>query len=94
MQRKMSDKHKLISYVLSTDAELNSNKRITQKEIGQLLGVSQSTIAQANKETGLRLQNSQLQKQLTEAKQEIKRLQGIESLSLPDDFDDEYRHKW
>lgn len=94
MKKKMSDKHKLIAYVLSTDAELNSQKNITQEEIGNLLGVSQSTIAQSNKETALRLQNSMLRKELSDTKRELRQLKGIEALSLPNDFDDEYQHKW
>ena len=94
MKKKMSDKHKFMAYVLSTDAELNFQKNITQKEIGDILGVSQSTIAQANKETALRLQNNQLQKELNEAKREIKNLRDEQNLSLPDNLNEDYHRKW
>lgn len=94
MKRKMTDKHKMMAYVLSTDADLNANKNISQKEIGDIFGVAQSTIAQSNKETALKLQNLQLQKQLSEAKQEILKLEGIRNLSLPDNCNDEYHRKW
>lgn len=94
MKKKMTDKHKVIAYVLSTDADLNANKKITQKEISDILGVSQPTIALSNKETALKLQNEELQRQLSEAKQEILRLDGIENFSLPGDCNNEYRRKW
>ena len=32
MKSKMNQKQKLMAYVLSTDADLNSNKNITQKK--------------------------------------------------------------
>ena len=47
MKKKMSDKHKLMAYVLSTDADLNRDKNITQGDIADLFGVSQPTVAQA-----------------------------------------------
>ena len=54
MKKKMSDKHKLMAYVLSTDVDLNRDKNITQKEIANLFGVSQSTVSQAIKESIIR----------------------------------------
>lgn len=94
MKKKMSDKHKLMAYVLSTDADLNANKKITQKEIAKLFDVKQSTISQAIKETALKLENAKLQKELSEAKQKIYQLEGIDTLSLPDYSNDEYHRKW
>ena len=45
MKKKKSDTHKLMAYVLSTDADLNREKNITQEKIADLFGVSQSTVA-------------------------------------------------
>lgn len=94
MKKKMTDKHKLMAYVLTNDAELNANKSITQSEIADIFGVSQSTIALSNKETALRLQNNQLQNELNQAKHDIQELQAIQELSLPDNLSDHYQHKW
>lgn len=94
MKKKLNDKQKLMAYVLSTDADLNANKKITQSQIGDLFGVSQPTIANANKETSMKLENLRLQKELSIAKQELRQLSGIENYSLPDTISDEYRRKW
>ena len=94
MKKKMTDKHKLMVYVLTNDAELNANKSITQSEIAHIFGVSQSTIALSNKETALRLRNNQLQNELNQAKHDIQELQAIQELPLPDNLSDQYQHKW
>lgn len=94
MKKKMTDKHKLMAYVLTNDAELNVNKSITQSEIAHIFGVSQSTIALSNKETALRLRNNQLQNELNQAKHDIQELQAIQELPLPDNLSDQYQHKW
>ena len=94
MKKKMTDKHKLMAYVLTNDAELNANKNITQSEIADIFGVSQSTIALSNKETALRLRNNQLQNELNQAKHDIQELQAIQDLPLPDNLSDQYQHKW
>ncbi len=94
MKKKMTDKHKLMAYVLTNDAELNANKNITQAEIAGIFGVSQSTIALSNKETALRLRNNQLQNELNQAKHDIQELQAIQELPLPDNLSDQYQHKW
>lgn len=93
MGNKMSDKHKMMAYILSTDIDLNSNKNITQKEIAKLFGVSQSTIAQAIKEAKFRVQINQLQKELSMLKKEIPKLDGIDALQLPAKIDSKYKQK-
>lgn len=94
MKKKLNEKQKLMAYVLSTDADLNSNRKITQSEIGALFGVNQSTISGSNKETALRLENNNLRKQLSEAKQELKKLAGSSVIEIPDNLNDEYRRQW
>lgn len=94
MKKKMTDKHKLMAYVLTNDAELNAHKNITQSEIAGIFGVSQSTIALSNKETALRLRNNQLQNELNQAKHDIQELQAIQELPLPDNLSYQYQHKW
>lgn len=89
----MTDKHKLMAYVLSTDADLNREKNITQGEIGKLLGVSQSSVAQGIKEARFRLRINELEQQLSQAKSEVMQLEGIDSLELPDHIDAEYKRK-
>lgn len=93
MRQKMTDKHKLMAYVLSTDADLNREKNITQGEIGKLLGVSQSSVAQGIKEARFRLRINELEQQLSQAKSEVMQLEGIDSLELPDHIDAEYKRK-
>ena len=93
MRQKMTDKHKLMAYVLSTDADLNREKNITQGEIGKLLGVSQSSVAQGIKEARLSLRINELEQQLSQAKSEVMQLEGIDSLELPDHIDAEYKRK-
>lgn len=88
---KMTDKHKIMAYVLSTDADLNRIKIITQKDIANLFGVSQATISQAVKETKYRLKITSLEKELIQAKAELKQLSGIETLQIPEDIDKEYK---
>lgn len=92
-KKKMSKKQKLIAYVLSTDADLNRDKNITQKEIGGVLGFSQSTIAQNLKETKYQMRIRELENELSSIKNEIPKIEGIEVLALPSDIDSEYKHK-
>ena len=66
MQRKMTDKKKLMAYVLLTDPEFNC----TQKQIAPILGVSQSTVSAAVKEVELRKTIHDLRNELAAVKQE------------------------
>lgn len=93
MKAKMSEKHKLMAYVLNTDADLNRSKNITQSNIATLFGVSQSTVAQALKETKLRRQINELEQELSKAKEELMQLDGIDSLQIPKDIDSKYKRK-
>ncbi len=93
MKKKMNDKHKLMAYVLSTDADLNRNKNITQGEIASVFGVSQPTVAQGIKEAKLRLKINELERELSEAKGEVLEIDGIEVLGLPSDVDSKYKRK-
>lgn len=93
MKKKMSDKHKLMAYVLSTDADLNRDKNITQDDIANLFGVSQPTVAQAVKEAKLRLRISELEQELSQAKWEVMQLEGIDTLQLPENVDSQYKRK-
>lgn len=93
MKKKMSDKHKLMAYVLSTDADLNRDKNITQKEIANLFGVSQSTVSQAIKESIIRQRICELEKKLSDVKGEVMQLDGIEVLQLPENVDPKYKRK-
>lgn len=93
MKKKMSDKHKLMAYVLSTDADLNRDKNITQKEIANLFGVSQSTVSQAIKESIIRQRICELEKKLSDVKGEVMQLDGIEVLQLPENVDHKYKRK-
>lgn len=92
-KKRMNQKQKLIAYVLSTDEDLNRNKNITQQEIGDILGFSQSTIAQNIKETRYQIRINQLEKELSTVKGEILQMKGIEALDLPSDINLEYKHK-
>lgn len=93
MRKKMTEKHKLMAYVLSTDAELNREKNITQSEIAGLFGVSQPAVAQGIKEAKLRLRINQLEEELSEVKGEVMRLNGIDTLALPGNITSEYKRK-
>ena len=94
MKRKMSKKHQLMAYVLSTDADLNRDKNITQKEIGKLFNVSQSTVAQAIKETKLQMRINELEKDLSEAKNNILKMNEAKQLEIPaDSIGAEYKRK-
>ena len=92
-KKRMNQKQKLVAYVLNTDIDLNRNKNITQQEIGDILGFSQSTIAQSIKETKYQIRIKQLEKELSEIKGEIPQMKGMEVLDLPSDIDSEYKHK-
>ena len=93
MRKKMTDKHKLMAYVLSTDADLNREKNITLGEIAGLFGVSQSSVAQGIKEAKLRLRINELEQELSQIKGEVMQLEGIDTLALPEDIDYEYKRK-
>lgn len=89
----MSENHKLMAYVLSTDADINQTKNITQTAIANLFGVSQSTVAQAIKEAKLRVRIHELEQQLSPVKEELLQLDGIETLELPEIKDTVYKRK-
>lgn len=93
MKAKMTDKHKLMAYVLSTDDDLNKNKNITQSEIASILGVTQSTVAQSIKEAKLRIRINELENELSEIKGEVLQLDGIDVLSLPGNISSKYNRK-
>lgn len=93
MKKKMSENHKLMAYVLSTDADINQTKNITQTAIANLFGVSQSTVAQAIKEAKLRVRIHELEQQLSPVKEELLQLDGIETLELPEIKDTVYKRK-
>lgn len=93
MRKKMTDKHKLMAYVLSTDADLNREKNITQEEIAGIFGVGQSTVAQGIKEARMRLRINELEQELSQIKGEVLELDGIEVLELPSGIDAEYKRK-
>lgn len=93
MKQKMTDKHKLMAYVLSTDADLNRDKNITQEDISNLFGVSQPTVAQGIKEAKLKLRINELEGELSELKGEVLQLEKIDMLELPANIDSEYRRK-
>lgn len=93
MKQKMTDKHKLMAYVLSTDADLNRDKNITQEDISDLFGVSQPTVAQGIKEAKLRLRINELEGELSELKGEVLQLEKIDMLELPANIDSKYRCK-
>lgn len=67
---KMTDRHKMMAYVLHREFEYR------QSAIAQLMGVSQSTIANAVKEISFRLTIQNLEKELQEARRELER-QGV-----------------
>jgi len=92
-KKRINQKQKLIAYVLNTDIDLNRNKNITQQEIADILGFSQSTIAQSIKETKYQLRINQLEKELSIIKGEILQMEGIEVLDLPSDINPNYKHK-
>lgn len=63
--KKMSDKHKVVAYVL------NKEMGYTQSKISDLMNVSQSTIANACKEMIFRKEISNLERELQEARATI-----------------------
>ena len=93
MKQKMSEKHKLMAYVLSTDADLHINKNVTQSEIANILGVSQSTVAQSIKEVKFRRRIDELEKELSQVKKEVIKLQVVDTLQLPENIDPKYKRK-
>ena len=94
MKRKLTDKQKIMAYVLSTDADLNSSKKITQEEIGSLFNVSQPTIAQAMKDVRHKMEIADLQNELLQAKRDLieERNKGNYSdMELPFSYSNEYK---
>ncbi len=92
-KEKMNQKQKLIAYVLNTDADLNRNKNITQKEIGNILGFSQSTIAQNIKEIRYQSRINELKEELSRIKREVLLDEKYETLDLPLNVEPKYEHK-
>lgn len=62
---KMFQRHKLMAYVLNKEFEYRQNA------IAQLMGVSQSTIANAVKEISFRLTIQDLEKELREVRYQL-----------------------
>lgn len=96
MKKKLSEKQKVMAYVLNTDSELNANQRITQKKIGDLFGVSQPTVAQAMKDVRHRIEVSDLKKQLFEAKKELVKMKEsgvLKEIEINDNSCLEYRQR-
>lgn len=77
MQAKMTDKHKLMAYLLNKDMGYSMVK------IGQLMGVAQSTISNAVKEVEFRRAISNLEAELNQAKMELQSLGYVEPTILP-----------
>lgn len=69
-----------LCYIVSTSKYLNYKKHITQKELGEMLGVSQSTIARRKKDATYKVRIKQLESE----NRELKRCMGL------DDNDDAY----
>lgn len=69
-----------LCYIVSTSKYLNYRKHITQKELGEMLGVSQSTIARRKKDATYKVRIKQLESE----NRELKRCMGL------DDNDDAY----
>jgi predicted transcriptional regulator len=92
MKKKMSDKKKLMAYVLNKDDEFNCS----MTNISNLLGVSQSTISTSVKEIGLKKRIMNLENELGETKKLLinnKNLQIENKLISPVKFiaeDDEF----
>lgn len=93
MKKKLNEKQKLMAYVLSTDADLNHNKNITQKEIGDIFGVSQPTVAQGIKEARYRVTINDLQQELSDVKNELLQMDEAKNLELPLKVELEYKRK-
>ena len=70
MKKKLTEKHKMLAYIMKNDPDISYNKNITQKEIADLFGVSQSTISQGIKDMGQKIQINNLQKQVASLKGE------------------------
>ncbi|MGM2692752.1 hypothetical protein ACS2QQ_27390 [Bacillus cereus group sp. Bce032] len=64
MRKKLTDKKKLMAYVLNKDEDFG----YTMEKIGKMMGVSQSTISAAIKEVTLRKQIYDLQTELNAMK--------------------------
>lgn len=94
MKKKMTDKHKLMAYVLSTDSDLNKSKKITHKDIGEMFGVNQSTVSLGIKDAKAMIKINNLENELSAVKGELLQLRNNEQLQLPSDIsimDDEYK---
>lgn len=81
MKKKMGPKHNFIAFLLKTDAELNYDNNITQRKIGNVLGVSQSTISRSLKDTKNDLRIFELEREISQLKGEAIK-NDVEPLSL------------
>ena len=85
--------NKTCQLYFSNTLYLNSNKNITQKKIGELFNVSQSTIAHSIKETRLQLRIHELEKELSQAKSDVIEMKEVKQLGIPDFIEPEYKQK-
>lgn len=67
MKKKMTDKHKMMAYVLNKDEDFN----FPMKKIGDMMGVSQSTVSNSVKEVEFRNEIHNLKIELDEAKTQL-----------------------
>ncbi len=81
MKKKMGPKHNFIAFILKTDADLNYDNNITQRKIGNVLGVSQSTISRSLKDTKNDLRIFELEREISQLKGEAIK-NDVEPLSL------------
>lgn len=77
MQRKMTDKHKLMAYLL------NKEMGYSMTAIAQLMQVAQSTISISVREVEFRRTISNLENQLSKTKDELIQLGYKEPVILP-----------
>lgn len=82
MKQIMNDEFKLMAYILSTDEEINNVKKIRQKDIACVFGVSQSTIAKAIKEAKLIIMAKKSEDKLNHMKEKVLCLDEIKQLGL------------
>lgn len=92
MKKKMTNKKKMLAYVLNIDEDFG----YSMKAIGEMMGVAPSTISNAIKEVAYQRQILNLQRQLQEAKEYIynntniqpKRLEFASSVSFNSEDED------
>ena len=84
----------VVNKELATLNEISVGDTISLKrQIADLFGVSQSTVAQAVKEAKLRVRINELERQLSPVKKEVLQLDRIDVLELPEITDTTYRRK-